>query len=87
MARLYRKRPLVVEAVELKLHGFIEAIEFLRAGGVHFLVKSAGILIRTPDGDMLAQPGDYIIRGVNGSYYPCKPDDFIASYEPIAGSQ
>ena len=42
-----------------------------------------GCHIRTPEGVMTASPGDYIIRGVYGAIYPCKPDTFIKNYEPI----
>lgn len=38
--------------------------------------------IPTLEGVMRAEPGDYIIEGVNGEYYPCKPDVFKKSYEP-----
>jgi hypothetical protein len=41
-----------------------------------------GIAIQTLEGVMVASPGDYIIRGVQGEFYPCKPDIFEATYEP-----
>ncbi|MFD3835338.1 hypothetical protein ACFWWC_03650 [Streptomyces sp. NPDC058642] len=41
------------------------------------------ILIHTPEGDMRALPGDWVIRGVKGEFYPCKPDIFAATYEPV----
>ena len=40
--------------------------------------------IPTLEGVMRANPGDYIIRGVAGEFYPCKPDIFAATYEPVA---
>lgn len=40
------------------------------------------IAVRTPEGEMWASPGDWIIRGVKGELYPCKPDIFAATYEP-----
>lgn len=39
--------------------------------------------IPTPEGDMRADLGDWIIRGVQGEFYPCKPDIFAATYEPV----
>ena len=45
--------------------------------------KSGGIRIKTLEGLMLASFGDYIIEGVNGEYYPCKPDIFEKTYELI----
>jgi len=41
--------------------------------------------IPTLEGEMTASPGDYIIRGVAGEFYPCKPDIFAATYEPEIG--
>lgn len=41
------------------------------------------IIIHTLEGDMLASVGDYIITGVNGEQYPCKPDIFEKTYEPV----
>lgn len=42
---------------------------------------SEGVLIITKEGTMLASEGDYVIKGVAGEYYPCKPDIFAATYE------
>lgn len=41
------------------------------------------LLIPTLEGTMTAQPGDWIIKGVKGEFYPCKPDIFDATYEPV----
>jgi hypothetical protein len=41
-----------------------------------------GIYIPTLEGSMFGAPGDFIIRGVQGEFYPCKPDIFAATYEP-----
>lgn len=43
-----------------------------------------GVLIHTLEGDMSAAYGDWIIRGVQGEFYPCKPDIFAATYEPVS---
>lgn len=42
-----------------------------------------GIYVPTLEGSLFAAPGDYIIRGVQGEFYPCKPDVFAATYEPV----
>jgi hypothetical protein len=42
-------------------------------------------VILTREGDMRADPGDWIIRGIQGEEYPCKPDIFEATYEPVDG--
>ena len=41
------------------------------------------VVIHTLEGDMKASPGDWIITGVNGEQYPCKPDIFEKTYEPV----
>jgi hypothetical protein len=50
-------------------------------------VKAEGerkaIVIETLEGTMIGEPGDWIIRGVNGEFYPCKPDIFAKTYEPF----
>lgn len=46
--------------------------------------KGRSLIIPTLEGDHEAQPGDWIIVGVQGEIYPCKPDIFAATYEPVA---
>ena len=79
----YRKKPVVIEAIEWVGVNTDEIKEFCptakldcRCGAV---VK---ITIPTLEGDMTVSYGDYIIKGVNGEFYPCKPDIFLKTYEP-----
>ena len=51
------------------------------------IVEREGLQIHTLEGQMLANVGDWIIRGVKGEHYPCKPDIFAATYEPAAAPQ
>lgn len=44
---------------------------------------NGNLLIRTLEGDMRVTPGDYVIRGVQGEFYPCKPDIFEATYDAV----
>ena|SRR3990167_2433386 len=46
-------------------------------------IENHHITIKTLEGTMRADPGDWIIRGVKGELYPCKPDIFAATYEPV----
>ena len=48
-----------------------------------FFNEDGEVIIRTLEGDMKADIGDFIIKGVNGEFYPCKPDIFWKSYEKI----
>lgn len=50
---------------------------------IHMAWKDNGIKISTLEGTMLASEGDYIIRGIKGEYYPCKPDIFEQTYKPV----
>lgn len=51
--------------------------------GVSIDPATGSLLIATLEGVMQANPGDYIIRGVSGEFYPCKPDIFEATYERV----
>ena len=46
-------------------------------------IKVTTLVIHTLEGDMEASIGDYIIKGVNGEFYPCKPDIFAKTYEEV----
>ena len=82
----FRKKPVVVEAFQLPAE-HDDADAFMRwAGSVGFenytSERDGSIAIDTLEGTMLASAGDWIIRGVKGEFYPCKPDIFAATYEP-----
>lgn len=89
----YRKKPVVVEAelfTERATPGRGETIAQWCGGRFNTDVSPRdhtdvhnSISIPTLEGTMTAQEGDYVIRGVQGEFYPCKPDIFEATYEPI----
>lgn len=54
--------------------------------GIRLDPADGGLIIRTLEGDMKVSPGDWIIRGAAGEFYPCKPDIFEATYAPAAGA-
>jgi hypothetical protein len=90
----YRKRPVVIDAWRWNpgdLEAAGEVVGTLLADGVDFrhptgMGATTTLALPTLEGEMVAQPGDWIIRGVQGEYYPCKPDIFQATYEP-AGNE
>ena len=51
--------------------------------GVGYTPPSGELIIPTLEGDHTARPGDFIIRGVKGEFYPCKPDIFEMTYERV----
>lgn len=75
----YRKKPVVVEAVQWKGNNHKEVIDF--AENKIWFDALGNIWIATLEGDMVAKKGDYIIKGVQGEYYPCKLDIFAETYE------
>jgi hypothetical protein len=82
----YRKKPVVIEAVQLAEDSLDELAEFcgFNIGDVENPLYGSGIVIETLEGNMLARKGDWIIKGVNGEFYPCKPDIFEKTYEKVA---
>lgn len=80
----YRKKPVIVEAVQWKGDNFDECMRFMnRFYYEEQHISSGKIIIHTLEGNMIASKGDYIIKGVNGEFYPCKPDIFKKTYEEI----
>lgn len=82
----YRKKPVVVEAVRwINTNGStVEVMEFMNGSIDSILINPAEgdhLLIETLEGKMRADVGDWIIKGVKGEFYPCKPDIFEATYE------
>lgn len=80
----YRKKPVVIEAREMGVDAEPEELNALKdwCGGVAAMHDGRpAIIIPTLEGDHRAEPGDWIIRGVAGEFYPCKPDIFKATYE------
>lgn len=90
----YRKKPVVIDAIqwtelnleeikefvgELLTYDIIDTAWQVGKGVPHVLMK-----IHTLEGDMEVNKGDFIIKGVNGEFYPCKPDIFKKTYEAVA---
>jgi hypothetical protein len=81
----YKKRPVVIEAVRWDGSNALDILTF--AGfdkkNIGDIYENSSILIYTLEGNMTANVGDYIIKGVNGEFYPCKPDIFEKTYLPV----
>lgn len=83
----FRKITAVIEALQWTGMGFTELVPAWVA--VAFRERTVikcddTLVIRTLEGGMTAQPADWIIRGVAGEIYPCKPDIFIRIYDPVS---
>lgn len=81
----YRKKPVVIEAIQWTGHNVLEMCEFTKRDAGH-LIANGELYITTLEGVHHASVGDYIIKGVQGEFYPCKPDIFEQTYE-LAGGQ
>lgn len=83
----YRKKPVIIEAQRWDgtAEGATPIINWVLEGGSTARYRDddahLAIAIDTLEGTMLAQTGDWIIKGVQGEFYPCKPDIFEATYE------
>ena len=81
----FRKKPVVIDAHlftgdEWALMQWVESTQ--KAGAFRFDGTGA-VFVTTLEGEMRGERGDYIICGVKGEFYPCKPDIFAATYEPV----
>lgn len=78
----YRKKPVVIEAFQLTAE-VLDAKGWTDEGDIHYRLDHA--FIDTMEGRMYANCNDWIITGVKGEKYPCKPDIFEATYEIVEG--
>lgn len=78
MAKKYIKKPVIIEAIQFTPDNDFEVFDFCE--GKAFLHKDT-LIIPTLEGKMTASYGDYIIKGVAGEFYPCKPSIFEQTYD------
>jgi hypothetical protein len=79
----YRKKPVVIQAVQWTGENSVEILQFCSTCYITSSGKPKDLIISTLEGDMSASIGDYIIKGVKGEYYPCKPEIFDMTYETV----
>ena len=89
----FRKKPVVIEAVQWNGINLEEIKAFVGETLIYSICDTAWevgkgrprvfVKIKTLEGDMEASVGDYIIKGVHGEFYPCKPDIFEKTYERV----
>ncbi len=89
MIQKYKKKPVEIEAIqwtgentkEIFLFGLKQ--EFTEETIDEIKLPSGELYIMTLEGTMIASKGDYIIKGIKGEFYPCKPDIFLATYDKV----
>jgi hypothetical protein len=84
----WRKRPVEVDALQWRVvnHEQMKAWlgdAYLAVLSKHVRGKAAHLSVRTLEGQLAAAPGDWIVKGIQGEFYPMKPDIFEATYEPV----
>lgn len=90
MIKKYKKKPVEIEAIQLKQTQIYEVYEFCNGNTGNYPETGIGIdpadgkfKIDTLEGVMTVDIDDYIIKGVKGEFYPCKPDIFMLTYEEV----
>lgn len=89
MIREFQKKPVVISAIQFTGTNHDEVFAFCpdasnsATPGQDQNAVSNRLWIKTLEGGHIASAGDYIIRGVKGEFYPCKPDIFAATYDPL----
>ena len=76
----YRKKPVVVSAMQYTGENIEEVMEFVQGNAY---MDSRGLIIQTLEGEHIASINDFIIKGIHGEFYPCKPDIFSKTYELV----
>ncbi len=79
----YRKKPVVIEAVQYTGDNYADILEFIGEKSGHWQEEGNKIVIYTLEGKHDANVNDFIIRGVKNEFYPCKPDIFELTYEKV----
>lgn len=78
----FRKKPVEIEAIQY--YGMIQdVVDFIGIENTEMNKEMTKLYIKTLEGDMLVSHGDYVIKGVKGEFYPCKPDIFELTYERV----
>ena len=79
----FKKKPVVIDAI--RADNILQVSEWADSFSetIRWTIDGKGVHIPTLEGTMLASWGDWIIRGVQGEFYPCKPDIFEQTYEPV----
>ena len=82
--RQFRKKPVVIEAMQFTHETKDQVMNFVRCNCyADWEFDNPILVIETLEGDMITRFGDWVIKGVNDEFYPCKPDIFEKTYEEL----
>ena len=80
----FRKKPVVIEAMKVLRENLTEVRKWVGVAPLYDRdYEAVYLIIPTLEGDHRANEGDWIVKGIKGEFYPCKPDIFEATYEPV----
>ena len=79
----YRKKPVVVEAVQYTVKNGMDIVNWMCDVSVVNRDANDDLRIQTSEGELKASTSDWVIKGIKGEFYPCKPDIFAATYEKV----
>ena len=80
----FRKKPVVIDAIQCLREQNISSVQdFVTDGSLIYNADDNEYYVKTIEGNMRVTKGDWIIRGVHGEYYPCKPEIFEKTYELV----
>ena len=82
MIKRYKTKPCEIEAIQWTGRNDKQILDFVK--NTHYISFDGDLFLITLEGEMKATVGDYIIKGLRGEFYPCKPDVFVKKYEEIA---
>ena len=80
MGEVQRKKPIIVEVKQYSNDNKEEVLEWLGDKGYY---QNNNLYVKTLEGVLKADEGDFIIKGIKGEFYPCKPDVFKETYIPV----
>lgn len=81
MSYNYRKKPVTIQAVQWTGNNYEEISAFM--GRTPEVANNLALVVPTTEGDLYATKYDWIVKGIKGEFYPCKPDVFDATYESV----
>ena len=79
----YRKKPIIIEAIQYTGDNLKEIKAFASEKAEDYIFNNKSFYINTLEGDMKASVGDFIIKGIRGEFYPCKPEIFKETYDKL----
>ena len=90
MITRFRKKPIEIEAIKFTRENWQDVLRFTQGQAITLTIEKridgkCTCIIPTLEGQHIATEGDWIIKGVKGEYYPCKPDIFEMTYETFGG--